>query len=54
MCELYFHILLPPALTAQVVPQSGGVVAGVAGVVVDRLVARSLVCDDKIARFDRH
>lgn len=44
----------PPRLTAQVIPQSGGIVAGVAGIVVDGLVARSLVGDDKISRLDRH
>lgn len=45
---------LAPTLTAQVVPQSGGIEARVAGVVVEGLVARSLVGDDKVTRFDCH
>lgn len=56
---MHFHILsniklCGPTLTAQVVPQSGNIKACVAGVVVEGLVARSLVGDEKIARFDRH
>lgn len=38
----------------QVVPQRCGIEACVAGVVMDGLVAGSLVCDDKILRFNRH
>lgn len=45
---------LAPTLTAQVVPQSCGIEARVAGIVVVGLVARCLVGDDKVKRFDRH
>lgn len=46
--------LLSPTLTMQVVPQRRDTEACVAGIVVDGLVAGSLVGDDKIPRFDRH
>lgn len=45
--------LTSPTLTVQVVPQGGGVVARVAGVEADGLVARPLVGDDKITWTDR-
>lgn len=41
-------------LTAQVVPQGGGVKTSVASVVAEGLVARKLVGDDKILTFDHH
>lgn len=45
--------LTSQTLTVQVVPQGGGVVACVAGVEADGLVARPLVGDDKIMWTDR-
>lgn len=41
------------ALTAQVVPQGGGIVARVAGVVADALVGGQLAGDDEVERLDR-
>ncbi|TNN72476.1 hypothetical protein EYF80_017252 [Liparis tanakae] len=44
----------PQTLTAQVVPQSGGVEARVAGVVAGGLVVGPLVDEDKITWYDHH
>lgn len=54
LCESTLISSLTSILTAQVVPQRGSTEARVAGVVAEGLVARTLVGDDEVTRFDRH